>query len=414
MQARRLLSVLIVLAVLITVIVQLWVLKPPSTVTVITGPLQGSFHQYAQSYQKGLEAVVDHVEVVPEPQSLNIPSRIDQGAGGQYIGFAAVDNNARAYSNVQSVGVVDIQPLFIFVRRGQSGARDVMDLKGGRVIMPPKGSASAQAALAVLELHGLREGDVTVVHRPLAEVAEALRRQEFDAGFMMLSVNHPTIIELFKHPGLTLLDLPRHQVIARRLDFLVPLTIQQGLFDLGANIPAQDLRLIGAPIDVLVHKNLHPAVVQALLVELTAAHGGQSLLARRGTYPDMTESQWPMHPAAKDYAREGTPWMYERLYPWLAAVVDVHWPFILLIIALAALYDGVDNIFGLLRSTRHVAALAILHALEKRRRAHPGREPGWKQQRLQRLAEQLLRDDTASQRAQALLAKTQGTPPAGS
>lgn len=411
MQARRLLSVLIVLAVLVTVIVQLWILKPPGTVTVVTGPLQGSFHEYAMSYRKGLESVVDRIDVQPEPQSLNIPGRIDQGSGGQFIGFAAVNNSAREYSNVQSVGVVDVQPLFIFVRQGKAGVSELLGLKGGRVIMPPKGSASAQAALALLELHGLAEGDVTVVHRPLAEVAEALRRQEFDAGFMMLSASHPTIVELFKHPGLSLLDLPRHEVIARRLDFLVPITVPQGLFDLGANSPAQDLRLVGAPIDVLVHKDLHPAVVQALLVELTNKHGGQSLLARRGTYPDMKESQWPVHPAAKDYAREGTPWMYERLYPWLAAVVDVHWPFILLIIALAALYDGVDNIVGLLRTTRHVAALAILHAIQRRREAHPERAPSWKQQRLQSLAEQLLRDDSAAQKAQALLAKTQGRQP---
>jgi len=406
-QPKRPIWTALVLIVVALMVFEFWDMKPPTTVTVVTGQTQGSLYRYAQSYSKALEQVSSDVELTPFPQTLILPKKVNEFDGGQAIGFAVVNHDTRDYPNVRSLGVIDTQPLFIFVRQGKSGIQDIGDLRGRRIILPTEGSAAANAALAVMRLLDLSKGDITVEHRPLQEVAQALDKLEFDAGFLMLAADHPLITKLLMNPSLKLLDLPLHEAISHRLDFLVPMTMSAGVINLGAKVPESNLRLVGAPVDLIVHKDLHPALVHALLDKLSETHGGQSLLERRGTYPIMAGSQWPMHPAAVEYARDGTPWIYKRLYPWLAAALDEYWPLMVILIGLATLYDGFDNFMGFVRTTRYFSALAIVSAVYRLGQHSTRPQQPWLYRVLCRLAEYLLQEESASHRAKQLLSKTE-------
>lgn len=408
MKPRRLLWNLLAVLVLALVLLEVWRAKPPDAVTVITGPSQSTLHQYAESYRKALVTVTSEAMVLPIQETLNIPREVNDSDDGQTIGFGFVNHDARTYQNVMSLGVVATEPLLVFVRRGKQEIQELGDLRGRRVILPPEGSAASKAALVVMGLYGIKSGDISLEHRPLEELGVALQRLEADAGFIMLGSDHPLVERLLSLSEFKLLDLPHHEAIARRVDFLVPMTLPAGAVNLGANIPAADIRLVGAPVDLIVHKDLHPALVQTMLSALSETHGGESLDARRGTYPNIQGSHWSVHPAAAEYVREGTPWMYERLYPWLAALLDEHWPLLLVLIALGAAYESFDNLMGFVQTIRNAMAVGLLYLGNRLRgRSHQSAQNPI----IVRLAELLLHEESASELAKDLIAKSKSSVP---
>lgn len=88
MQSRRPIWTALVLTVVALIVFEFWTMKPPATVTVVTGPTQGSLHEYAQSYRKALERVSRDVELTPFAQTLNLPKKVNEFDGGQAIGWA--------------------------------------------------------------------------------------------------------------------------------------------------------------------------------------------------------------------------------------------------------------------------------------------------------------------------------------
>lgn len=408
MKSRRLLWNLLAVLVLSLTLLEVWRAKPPESVTVITGPAQSTLHQYAESYRKALITVSSEAMVLPIQETLNIPREVNDSKNSQTIGFGFVNHDTRNYQNVMSLGVVATEPLLVFVRRGKEEIQDLGDLKGRKVILPPEGSAAAKAALTIMGLHGITPGDISLEHRPLAELGLALQRLEADAGFVMLGSDHPLVESLLSLSDFKLLDLPLHEAIARRVDYLVPMTLPAGAVNLGAKIPVTDIRLVGAPVDLIVHKDLHPALVQTMLSALPETHGGESLDARRGTYPTIQGSHWPVHPAAAEHAREGTPWMYERLYPWLAALLDEHWPLLLVLIGLGAVYESFDNLMGFVQTIRNSMAVGLLYfgSRLKGRSLQSAQDPI-----IVRLAEVLLHEESASELARDMIAKSKSTVP---
>ena len=81
---------------------------------------------------------------------------------------------------------------------------------------------------------------------------------------------------------------------------------------------AHDVPLIGATTKVLVRSDLHPEIVQLLLQTMTEVHSGPNIFQRIGEFPNSTDVEFPVAPAAIDFYKNGPSFMQRHLPLWLS------------------------------------------------------------------------------------------------
>jgi hypothetical protein len=90
------------------------------------------------------------------------------------------------------------------------------------------------------------------------------------------------------------------------------------VIDIDRNSPPDDVPLIGSTAKVLVRSDLHPEIVQLLLQTMIEAHGGRAIFQRSGEFPNGTDTEYPVAPAAIDFYKNGPSFMQRHLPLWLS------------------------------------------------------------------------------------------------
>jgi hypothetical protein len=90
------------------------------------------------------------------------------------------------------------------------------------------------------------------------------------------------------------------------------------VIDIDRNIPANDVPLIGTTAKVLVRGDLHPEIVQLLLQTMVEVHGGRQIFQRSGEFPNSTDTEYPVAPAAIDFYKNGPSFMQRHVPLWLS------------------------------------------------------------------------------------------------
>lgn len=352
---------------------------PPTQVVIQAGPRGGSFDLHARHYAELLSARGFEVAVRNQDDSLRIIDRLDDPASGVHIGFTAQRVDPAQHPAVVSMGVVELQPLFLFLRRGADAPATPAGLAGQRLVMPPRGSATAQATLDLLSRYGVSMDNARFSFLPIGEAADALTRGEQDAGFFMLAPDNPLVRRLASDPGLVPYSLSDGAGISRQIDYLKPATLVRGALDLRRPLPAVDVALVGAAVNVVTRADIHPAVMYALLQAMNRVHKVQTLVSEAGDYPRQTGTVLPMHPLAQEWSRNGTPWLYARLPPSLAGLIDAYWGPTLALLALVSAFGSLQSVGGFVNTVSFGVALQGLGWLQRRidRGGAPGRSGRW-------------------------------------
>ncbi|UXH76295.1 hypothetical protein [Roseateles amylovorans] len=361
---------------------------PPEQVVIQAGPRGGSFDTHARLYASHLAAQRLRVEVRNQDDSLRIIDKLDNAATGVQVGFTAQRVDPARHPNVTSAGVVELQPLFLFLRRGWGEPPTLAGLAGRRLVMPLEGSATAQATHDVLARYEVTPQNTAFAYRQMNEAAAALQRGEFDAGFFMLAPDNALVRGLAEDPGLIMYSINDSLGIARNIDYLKPATLVRGSFDLKAPLPARDILLIGATENVVVRDDIHPAVLYALLQAMNDVHKGQTLVSDAGVYPRQAGAALPVHPLAVEWAKSGTPWLFAHLPPSLAGLVDAYWGPALALLALVSAFGTLQSLNGFIDAAVLGVALQWLGWLQ--RRVERGVRPGWLGRMMFRLVEPVI------------------------
>lgn len=399
---RRILVILSALVLLGMFIHSAWRVLPPQVVHIETGPLGGSFHENALKYLGYLERVGLKTDIHPDPQSLHIVQRLNGEDGGHVdIGFTAQWVDPTAFPNVFSAGAIELQPLFLFLRKDLGAIASPAGLLGKRVVMPPEFSASAKAARDVMALYGVTAQNTHFSYMLIADASAALQKGQFDAGFFMLAPANAMIDQLGRHDDLTLYSFNDVEAIARKLSYLKPCLLPHGAFELRLGRPEVDVRMVGATVNVIVNRDIHPAVLYALLNAMKDVHSGQTLVSSRGDYPSFANTDLPLHPLVGEWAKNGTPWIYKMFSPLLASLIQEYWLPVLAVVAVVSVYDTLNKLYNMIHLLTISAALEILTHL--RASVSGGRRPGPLHRALFRLAEGVVMRDKRDKKARELL-----------
>ncbi|HEX5683412.1 MAG TPA: TAXI family TRAP transporter solute-binding subunit [Ideonella sp.] len=361
---------------------QVW---PAEQVVIQAGSLGGSFDAYARRYAEHLASRGLRAQVGNQDDSLKIIDKVADATSGVHIGFTSQRVDATRYPAVASAGVIELQPLFLFLRRGPAEPATLAGLVGRRLVMPLEGSATAQATQDVLARYDVTPRNATFSFMKLSEAVAALERGEHDAGFVMLAPDHELVRRLAANPSLVLYSMSDSVGISRNIDYLKPATLARGALDLKLPLPSHDTALIGATVNVVVREDIHPAVLYELLQAMSNVHKGHTLVSDPGEYPRQIGAALPVHPRALEWAKSGTPWLYLHLPPAVAGVVDAYWAPVLALFALVSTLSTLQSVNGLIEAAVLGVALHWLGWLQWRIKR--GGRPGWIARMLFRLVE---------------------------
>ena len=139
-----------------------------------------------------------------------------------------------------------------------------------------------------------------------------------DAVWIFGAPDSPSVHSLLHNPNLRIMSFQTAEALTRIFPELTRLVLPQGVIDLDPDIPPNDVPLIGTPTKVLVRSDLNPEIVQLLLQTMVEAHGGANIFQRAGEFPNSTDIEYPVAPAAIDFYKNGPSFMQRHLPLWLS------------------------------------------------------------------------------------------------
>jgi len=294
----------------------------PRTLTMTGGPDGSSFQRNAEKYAKILARDGVTLRILPSDGSAENLRRLADPKQHVDVGFVLEGAaGEKPYENLVSLGSVSYQPLMIF-HRGEKRTL-LSQFRGKRINIGPAGSGTHALAVALLKANGIEPGgDTTFDETDVDDPEKALREGRFDAMFLMSdSTSSADIRKLLRDGDIRLFSFVQSDAYVRRIRTLNKLHLPRGGIDLGADVPAEDVFLVGPTVQLVARESLHPALSDLLLEAAREVHGGPSLFRKRGEFPVLREGEFRISPDATRYYASGKGFLY-RVFPfWLASLV---------------------------------------------------------------------------------------------
>jgi len=311
---------------------------PPRELIITSGPAGSSFERFAEGYRDQLASNGVTLKIVSSQGSVENLERLEDPAYRVDIGF--VQSGTPEGTNTQklfSLGSVAYEPLLVFYR-GANSMSLLSGLNGRRLAIGAVGSGTHSLVTTLLQTNGITPGGATQFENLDADAAaKALLDGTVDAVFLMGdSASGLTVRTLLRAPGIQLMSFEQADAYVRRFNFLNKLKLPEGGIDLGKNLPAQDVWLIGPSVELVARQKLNPALSDLLLEAAHEVHGKASLLQNQGEFPAPLVHEFKISPDASRYYKSGKTLLYRWLPFWLASLLNrilvAFVPFILVLI----------------------------------------------------------------------------------
>ena len=192
-------------------------------------------------------------------------------------------------------------------------------LKGKRIAVGAVGARCSENSRAE-SLARTASRPQTATFLPIAgtDAVEALRDGKVDAYWIASRARiSPAVQTMLRMPNVRLMSFARAEALTRIFPDLVRLTVPQGVFDIAANIPPNDISLISTTVRDLIRNDLHPQIVSLLLQTIIKEHGGRGILQRAGEFPTQTDPEYPMAASVTDFYKNGPSFLQRHLPLWL-------------------------------------------------------------------------------------------------
>jgi hypothetical protein len=297
---------------------------PPDTITITSGPHGSTFQSTADKYRTILARNGVKLKILPSQGSVENLRRLSDPSFHVDVGFVQGGVSAgMAIDNLVSLGSIFYEPLAVFYY-GTAAVDRLSRLRCKRLAIGPEGSGTRSLALAILKANGIEAGgSTTLMDMGGEEAAQALLERKVDAAFLMGDSAAPPILrKLLFTSEIHLLDFAQADAYVRRFRYLNKLELPMGCIDLGENVPARDVHLIGPTVEIVARQDLHPALSDLLIDAAREVHGAAGLLHRAGEFPAPLEHEFPISDDASRYYKSGKSFLYRHLPFWLASLVD--------------------------------------------------------------------------------------------
>jgi len=296
---------------------------PPHILTLTSGLPGSSFDRNAQLYRDILKRNKVTLKIVPSQGSLENLQRLERNAVD--VGF--VQGGIADGTNSQklvSLGSLAYQPLLVFYRSTNT-VRFLSEFAGQRLAVGAEGSGTRALALNLLQTNGITPGDATRFLGLDAEAAaQALLAGTVDVVFLMSdSASSQTMRTLLRSPGVQVLSFEQADAYTRRYSYLNALRLPEGGIDLGKNLPAQDVWLIGPTVELVARPDLNPVLSDLLIEAAQEVHGKAGMFQRLHEFPAPLEhGEYAISTDAIRFYSKGKSFLYSKFPFRLASLIN--------------------------------------------------------------------------------------------
>jgi TRAP transporter TAXI family solute receptor len=295
---------------------------PPRTITIAAGHPGGAYHLFAERYRSLLAAEDITLNILDTAGSVENIRLLEDEASTIDLAFIQGGSTAgRQTGDLTSLGSLYFEPLWVFYR-GATRLERLTDLHSMRVAIGEPGSGTRALAVTLLEDNAIDTNAGKIFPVGDQAAVDALLAGRVDAAFFVASAQSPLVQSLLQRQDIQLMSFSRAAAYVRLHPFLSGITLPQGIIDLQANIPPEDVTLLAPTANLVVHDDFHPALVSLLLQTAAKVHGNSSLFARPGEFPGDQNLVFTLDADARRYYRHGAPFLQRYLPFWTANLID--------------------------------------------------------------------------------------------
>ena len=316
---------------------------PPKRIVLATGPSQSAYAEFGQRYAKALQASGIEVELLStEGSSANLELLHSGKADAGFVqgGTSSAHALAEEAEALVTLGNLFVEPIWLFYRSASAQSvtpsgqlHSLTELVNMRVNVGASGSGVPTLMQTLLDMNRVEPKSIMLSQLDQTPATVKLLRGELDAVVFASAPEAPIVQMLLQTPGIRLMDFKQNEAYARRLSFVSPTTLPNGIVDLARKLPRQDVHLIATTTSMLAREDLHPGLRQLLAQAAMQIHGQAGWFNRTREFPNASNAEYPLAPEAERTMRTGVPSLQRYLPFTMANLIERMWLALGLIIA---------------------------------------------------------------------------------
>lgn len=307
---------------------------PPKSIVLATGQDGGAYEYYGEQFAAYLETQGIEVELLETAGSVENLELLE-GAEGIDLGFVQGGlADVMPTDNVMALGSLYLEPVWFFVGAGVE-ISSIEDLVGKRLAVGAEGSGTRAVVLSVLNAHGINSESAEFLDTASVELGKGFEDKTIDAAFLISGPESDIVAGLLNQPGIKLQSLHRAAAYARRYSYVSRVVLPQGVLDLQSDLPSSNIETVALTAMLAANSELHPALVDLLLIAAADIFGNHSLLSDAGEFPTSRYIDLSLSEDAERYFKNGPPFLMRYLPFWAATLVDRLWIMLIPVIGLA-------------------------------------------------------------------------------
>ena len=295
---------------------------PPKRIVIATGSEDGAYFAFAERYRRILaRSDVTLVARSTKGSVENYQLLKDKNSGVDVAFIQGGVGNPMDAPELVLLGAMYYEPVWIFYR-GDAEIQRIGEFKGKRVAIGPDGSGTHHLASVLLSANGLPapQGDLAGLTGMAA--ASALQQGRLDMVFLLASPRAPAVQALLRDTSIRLLSFERADAYARHFSYLASVLLPMGSIDLERNLPPENIKLTATTANLIVRRDLHPALAVLLAAAAKEVHSAPGLFNREDEFPSARNSDFPRNEEAERFYKSGPPFLQRYLPFWAAVFVD--------------------------------------------------------------------------------------------
>jgi TRAP transporter TAXI family solute receptor len=293
---------------------------PPNQLTITTGEKDGAYYLFGQRYQEILSRERIQLEVRQSAGSIENIQRLE--AGEAEVAFVQGGTGGQAQSDkLRSLGSLYFEPIWLFHRRDQPLSQ-LSQLRGKRIAVGAEGSGTRALTLQLLADNDIDGTAATLQILGGEAAADALIGNQVDAAFFVASPRSPLIRSLLEHDAISLMSFERADAYTRIHRYLSRVVLPKGVINFRRNLPTEETILLAASANLVVHEDLHPALIDLLLQAAKEVHGSGGWFEQSGEFPNAAYLDFPLGKEARRFYDYGPPLLQRYLPFWAATLID--------------------------------------------------------------------------------------------
>lgn len=307
---------------------------PPKHIVMAVGAQGGAYETYGQQFKAALAAegielelrntngALDNLRLLKDEQSGVSLAFVQGGVAQADAPAPGPDGEELPFDEgLMSLASLYYEPLWVFYR-----GKDVLDrlqpLRGKRIAVGRLGSGARVLAEELMAVNGISASNTKLLEMTAQQAALAVESGEADVAMLVGAPESTLVTHLMHVRGVKLMGFAQAEAYSRQFPYLAKVVLPEGGFDLGENIPAQDVSLVAPTANLIAREDIHPALITLLMSVATEIHGGSGLLHREGEFPSTKGLEIGLSFDSERYLKSGPSFLHRHLPFWIAVWID--------------------------------------------------------------------------------------------